>query len=154
VLFRSRLYGMLDGKQQKLALVTDDMPSEEEIAFRGKGGKYHGVPVTELSADQKAELQKILGMLLEPYRTSDQDEALACLKTQGGLDACHLAFYEEADLGHDKVWDNWRLEGPSFVWHFRGDPHVHIWINVADSSDVTLNAFQDSIMTPEDLKKK
>ena len=57
-----------------------------------------------------------------------------------------LAFYEEADLGHDKVWDNWRLEGPSFVWHFRGKPHVHIWINVADDPGVELNAYQDSIM--------
>ena len=148
----NRLYGTLDGKQQKLALVTDDMPDEDQIAFRGKTGEFQGVPVTELSADQKAELQKVLAMLLEPYRTSDQNEALACLKTQGGLDACHLAFYEEADLGRDKVWDNWRLEGPSFVWHFRGHPHVHIWINVADA-EVPLNAFQDSIMTPEDVKK-
>lgn len=149
----NQLYTTLDGKQQKLALVTDDMPDEDQVGFRGKHGKYQGIPLTELSADQKAQVQKILGMLLEPYRTSDRDEALACLKTQGGLDACYLAFYEEADLGKDKVWDNWRIEGPSFVWHFRGDPHVHIWINVADSADVTLNAFQDSIMSPEDLKK-
>jgi len=38
------------------------------------------------------------------------------------------------------VWDNWRLEGPSFVWWFRGSPHVHVWVNVADSPDVELNA--------------
>ena len=51
---------------------------------------------------------------------------------QGGLDDCHLAFYKEGDLGDDGVWDNWRLEGPSFVWYFRGKPHVHVWVNVAD----------------------
>jgi hypothetical protein len=23
------------------------------------------------------------------------------------------------------------VEGPSFVWHFRGAPHVHAYINIA-----------------------
>src|SRR5262245_20786775 len=44
--------------------------------------------------------------------------------------------YKEGDIGNDRVWDNWRLEGPNFVWYFRGEPHVHIWINVADSAAV------------------
>ncbi|MCA9200688.1 MAG: hypothetical protein KDA87_24275, partial [Planctomycetales bacterium] len=78
--------------------------------------------------------------LIEPYRQSDQDEIIQCLKTQGGLDKCHLAFFTDNDIGNDKVWDNWRLEGPSFVWHFRGSPHVHVWVNVADNSNVKLNA--------------
>jgi hypothetical protein len=85
-------------------------------------------------------LQKVLAKLLEPYRQSDRDEVAACLKAQGGLDACSLAFYEKGDIGKDQVWDVWRLEGPSFVWHFRGDPHVHVWVNIADSPDVKLNA--------------
>jgi hypothetical protein len=51
-----------------------------------------------------------------------------------------LAFYRRGDIGDDGVWDNWRLEGPSFVWHFRGAPHVHVWVNVADSPDVPTNA--------------
>ena len=58
----------------------------------------------------------------------------------GGLDSCHLTFYSDKDIGNDKVWDNWRLEGPSFVSHFRGNPHVHVWVNVADSPKVKLNA--------------
>ena len=33
-----------------------------------------------------------------------------------------LTFYEDGDIGNDKVWDCWRLEGPSFVWYFRGSP--------------------------------
>ena len=142
----NKLYTMLDGRQRGLALVTRGMPTEERIAFRGKGGLFDGIPVTEMAADQKQQLQKVLSMLIEPYRQSDRDEAVACLKTQGGLDACHLAFYEQGDVGKDGVWDNWRLEGPSFVWHFRGKPHVHIWINVADDAGVKLNAFQDSTM--------
>ena len=101
---------------------------------------FRGVPVTELSADQKGHLQAVVRKLLEPYRQYDRDEVRACLQAQGGLDACSLAFYQEGDIGKDGVWDNWRLEGPSFVWHFRGAPHVHVWVNVADHADVKLNA--------------
>ena len=32
------------------------------------------------------------------------------------------------------------------MWNFRGKPHVHIWVNVADDPKVELNAFQDSGM--------
>jgi len=72
-------------------------------------------------------MQKVLSSLIEPFRKDDQDEALRCLTKQGGLDACSLAFFTEDDIGRDEVWDNWRLEGPSFVWYFRGAPHVHVW---------------------------
>jgi hypothetical protein len=70
----------------------------------------------------------------------DRDEAMDCLKKQGGLAGCRLSFFADSDVGDDKVWDNWRLEGPAFVWHFRGDPHVHVWVNIADDPKVALNA--------------
>lgn len=133
------LYKMMDGKQQQLALVKTGMPKEQNSGFRAKD-QFQGIPVTELSGDQKEHLQKVLGMLVEHYRQSDQEEALACLKKQGGLDACNLAFFAQDDIGNDGVWDNWRLEGPSLVWHFRGAPHVHVWVNVADDPSVKLNA--------------
>jgi hypothetical protein len=131
---------MLDGKQQKDALVTGKRPREDAVAFQGTGGKFPGIPVTELARDQKAELQKVLLALVEPYRKEDQEEALECLRKQGGLDKCSLAFYQDGDIGKDGEWDNWRLEGPSFVWYFRGSPHVHVWVNVADDSSVATNA--------------
>ena len=134
------VYQMLDGKQQKAALVTGKRPREDAVAFQGASGKFPGVPVTELSRDQKAELQKVLLALVEPYRKEDQEEALECLRKQGGLDKCSLAFYQDGDIGKDGEWDNWRLEGPSFVWYFRGSPHVHVWVNVADDPSVATNA--------------
>jgi len=133
----NELFQMLDGKQRMQALVRD-MPGEHEVAFKGKK-TIDGIPVSELSADQKEVAQKVLKSLIEPYRTSDQTEALKCLETQGGIDACRLAFYPDDDIGDDKVWDVWRLEGPSFVWHYRGSPHVHVWVNVADDPSVPLN---------------
>ena len=133
------LYKMLDGKQRKTALLPRS-PHEAAVAFQGKNAELPGISVADLSSDQKEQVQKVLGSLLEPYRVSDRDEAMQCLKKQGGLDACNIAFYQDKDLGKDGVWDNWRLEGPSFVWHYRGAPHVHVWVNVADSANVKLNA--------------
>lgn len=135
----NKLYQMLDGKQQKQALLPRT-PREQSVSFRGPGAEIPGLAVTDMSSDQKEHMQKVLGSLVEMYRTSDQEEAMKCLETQGGLDACSLSFYSDKDLGRDKVWDNWRLEGPSFVWHYRGAPHVHVWVNVADSHNVKLNA--------------
>ena len=141
----NKLYATLDRKHQELALVTRGMPSEELVGFKGKDGPFQGCPVRAFAPDQKGELQRILGMLLEPFRSSDRDEAVRCLNAQGGLDDCHLAFYKEGDLGNDGIYDNWRLEGPSFVWYFRGRPHVHVWVNVADAPVGVLNSYQDSV---------
>jgi hypothetical protein len=142
----TELFNMLDGKQQEQALVVSGMPTEELVGFRGPKGEFQGLPVRELSQDQAAHLQSILKLLLEPFRQSDQDEATKCLAAQGGLEKCNLAFYKEGDLGDDRIWDNWRLEGPSFVWYFRGKPHVHVWVNIADDPSVMLNSYQNSIL--------
>jgi hypothetical protein len=130
------LYKMFDGEQRDAALVRTGMTGESDINFRN-AKKHQGIPVGQLSADQQQHLREVLAKLVEPYRQSDRDEAMNCLLGQSidgrsGLEACHLAYYAEGDIGDDGVWDNWRLEGPSFVWHYRGAPHVHVWVNVAD----------------------
>ncbi len=134
----NKIYAMLDGKQRKMAQVAKT-PREQNVAFRDKE-EFTGIPMAELSADQKEQVQKTLLSMFGMFRHSDKAEALECLKTQGGIDACNLAFYTDHDIGNDEVWDNWRIEGPSFVWHFRGSPHVHVWVNLADDSSVKLNA--------------
>jgi hypothetical protein len=139
----NNLFKMLDGKQQQQALLVD-APDEALISFQGKEGKFPGLPIRGMSPDQKEHMQQVLQKLIEPYRQSDRDEVVACLKAQGGLDPCSLAFYQEDDLGNDGIWDNWRLEGPAFVWHYRGAPHVHVWISVSDDPSVDLNAKNDS----------
>src|SRR5262249_55047652 len=131
----NKIYQLLDGKQQEKSLVAR-RPAESAVEFRGKGGKYPGLPVAEMTADQKEQLQKFLQTLIAPFRTEDQDEVRQCLQKQGGLDKCSLAFYKDGDIGDDGVWDNWRLEGPAFVWYFRGTPHIHVWVNVAADPSV------------------
>lgn len=135
----NKVFSLLDQKQQGKALIAK-RPRESAVAFRGEKCGYPGIPVGDLSDDQKKALQKVLNLLVEPFRKEDQDEAMECLKKQGGLDKCSLAFYQDGDIGDDREWDNWRLEGPSFVWYFRGEPHVHVWVNVADDPSVKTNA--------------
>lgn len=135
----NKVYEMLDGKQRALAEVKMT-PTEQAVGFLGEKGKFPGIPLSELSSDQKGQVQKTLQKLIEMYRQNERDEVLACLKAQGGLDKCSLAFYTDEDLGDDKIWDNWRLEGPSFVWYFRGFPHVHVWVNIADDASVKTNS--------------
>ncbi|HEY1068597.1 MAG TPA: DUF3500 domain-containing protein [Pirellulales bacterium] len=135
----NKVWEILDGKQRKQALVART-PAESSVAFRGEKGTFDGLKVGEMTADQKAEVGKTLAKLLEPYRSTDQKEVQACLDKFGGLDGCSLAFYQQGDLGDDGVWDNWRLEGPGFVWHYRGAPHVHVWVNVSADPSVKLNA--------------
>jgi hypothetical protein len=149
-----KVYRLLDGKQQKKALVLEGMPyyeldgkidrtvilpdsklrraMEPDVRFRGAKGDLPGLPVTEMTRDQREAMQKVLASLLEPYRKPYQDRVLRCLERQGGLEKCHLIFYREHTLGKDGEWDNWRVEGPAFVWYFRGYPHVHSWIHIAD----------------------
>ena len=135
----SKLYGMLDPKQQAQALIQNK-PKESAVGFQGDMGAFPGVPIKNLADEQKKEMQKILSLLIEPFRKDDQEEALACLKREGGLDHCSLAFYKEGNLEDDGEWDNWRIEGPAFVWYFRGSPHVHSWVHIADDPSVPVTS--------------
>ncbi|MCS6862764.1 MAG: DUF3500 domain-containing protein [Abditibacteriales bacterium] len=128
----NKVYAALDGKQQAKALITDGSPPDtvDSIRIKGPNGKFAGIAVGELSRDQKALVEEVMRALLEPYRPSDVEEVMQCITKNGGLDKVHLQFFKDQDLGNDGIWDRWRLEGPSFVWYFRGSPHVHTWINI------------------------
>jgi hypothetical protein len=135
----NKVFAMLDGKQREKALVSK-LPPESAVGFKGPDGAFPGVRLSELSSDQTEQVKKVMELLLGHYRQVDQKEAAACLDKQGGLEKCSLAFYKDGNIGDDEVWDCWRIEGPSFVWYFRGSPHVHVWVNVADTHEVKLNA--------------
>ncbi len=135
------LFDMLDGPQREQAVLPRPV-SEYEIAFPApeRGRPERGLPVAQMSPDQRAEMQRILGVLLEPFRTHDRDEVVAALRRQGGVDRCRVSFFESWYRRGDDRWDSFRIEGPAFVWHFRGAPHVHVWAHVASDPSVEANA--------------
>lgn len=129
----NEVFMALDGKQRDQALV-ENAPAEDAVQLQGAGAKFPGISIGSLSADQKGLVQSVMKIILAPYREKDVNEALEILKQSGGLDSLHLAFYQTGDIGEDHEWDIWRLEGPNFVWHFRGAPHVHAYVNIAVKS--------------------
>lgn len=133
----NEVFKALDPKQREKALCKK-APDESQIDHRGSG--FEGLQVGAMSSDQQALVKGVMADLLSPYRKADADEVLEIITANGGLEKIHLAFYsldaggENADIGSDGVWDIWRLEGPGFVWHFRGAPHVHTWVNIAKAA--------------------
>ena len=127
----NEIFKALDGEQREKAL-QPKVPADNAkvIELRPRGATIPGLAGEELSADQKELLERTLKSLLGMFRKSDVDEALACIKKNGGLEALRMAFYADEDIGSDGIWDCWRVEGPSFVWHFRGSPHIHVWVNL------------------------
>lgn len=126
----NEVFKALDADQMAKALVKTKPPKETAVQIKGQGGSFDGIAVSELKDDQKQLVEKTLGVLLSPYREEDREEVMEIVKEGGGVDKLHMAFYQQGDLQSDKVWDMWRVEGPSFVWHFRGAPHVHAYINI------------------------
>jgi hypothetical protein len=129
----NEVFAALDGKQREKALLPK-APTENAVLLQGSSGTFPGIAIGELSRDQKGLVEAVMKVILAPYREDDVNEAIAILKDGGGLDALHMAFFEDKDIGNDQVWDIWRLEGPTFVWHFRGAPHVHTYVNVGKKS--------------------
>jgi hypothetical protein len=135
----NEVFKALDGKQQKLALRGD--PRKEEatktVRLAGKKEQINGLPVAELSRDQKELVRKVMGDVLAPFRKADVDEALALIEKSGGIDQLSMSFFnnEGMDVGKDGVWDVWQIEGPTMLWYFRGAPHVHTWVHIRDSAE-------------------
>ena len=140
----NKVYQLLYDKQQAKAKVAH--------APQGRRGRLPGPaqasspasPSPNCPMTRTRSCKRRWQLLLEPYRKEDQDETLECMKKQGGLDKCYLGFYKDGrgeETGSDeKNYDNWRLEGPLFVWYFRGTPHVHVWVNIADDPSIETNA--------------
>lgn len=136
----NEVFKALDQKQRKAALLEKPRPEQETatVALSGSTKDLAGIPVSDLSADQKGLVRKVMADLLAPFRKTDADKAMAMIEA-GGFDNLHLSFYNgkdpeghSYDIGDDGVWDVWQLEGPNMLWYFRGEPHVHTWVHVRE----------------------
>lgn len=126
----NEVFQMLDGKQRETALLGDSRPERgnKTIELTGKTSGLPGIPMSELSADQKAHVRKVLADVLAPFREEDRIESLKLIEPT--FEHLHMAFYKNMDIGNDGVWDVWQIEGPNMLWYFRGKPHVHTWVNI------------------------
>lgn len=128
----NKVYQMLDGKQQEKALLENEPgDNASTIKLKRQAGDLPGLSFADMSSDQQEGVKGVLEDLLMPFREIDRKESMKLIE-KAGMDNLHLSFYEEGDIGEDKVWDNWRIEGPHMIWYFRGAPHVHTWVHISD----------------------
>ncbi len=125
----NEVFKALDGKQRAAALLGDPRKEAKNATVALKA-QHEGLPVKDMSRDQRELVKKVLGDLLLPFRKKDVDEAMRLINAKGGVDSLSMAFYKNLDIGNDQVWDVWQLESSNMIWHFRGHPHVHTWVNI------------------------
>jgi hypothetical protein len=138
-----RLFASLDAAQQECAIV-DRLPHETAI---GLGMRPNGISAAEFSADQLKQLFLLLNTLCAPFRLEDQRRFARCVARQGGMQRLSIAFSRHHRMSQPE-WDDWRIEGPAFVVHYRGWPHVHVWVHVADAPSLPANAHSGTFIFP------
>ena len=131
----NEVFQALDGKQREMALCESSRDEEgnDTVKLTGKTAGLDGIPMTELTADQKGLVRSVIKDLLAPFRKEDAEESMKYIEA-GGFDHLHLAYYKNQDIGKDGVWDVWQIEGPNMVWFFRGEPHVHCWAHIKEKA--------------------
>lgn len=131
----NEVFQALDGRQRQLALLGNARPEEGNatVKLTGKAQGLPGIPLTELSRDQRDLVRQVMGDLLAPFRQEDAEETLRLIE-KNGFEHLHLAYYKNQDVGNDGVWDVWQIEGPAMLWYFRGKPHVHTWVHVREAA--------------------
>jgi hypothetical protein len=125
------LFDALDEKQRAKAIAQDN-PGDGQGGLKPTNPR-HGIPYTELTAEQKALVESVMKALLGPFRAEDVTEVMQLVKENGGLEQIHVAYYKDKGMDDKRPWHFWRVEGPGFVWNFRVLPHVHCWVNIADA---------------------
>ena len=128
----NEVFRALDGKQRTRAL-QPRAPREQSVYTVEPSAEPDGLPVSEMSPDQRELVSHTLEDLLSPFRKRDRNEAIKLIDAAGGVNKLTMAFYRNEDLGNDGMWDVWKLESPTMVWYFRGAPHVHVWVNVQEN---------------------
>ncbi|GIW97025.1 MAG: hypothetical protein KatS3mg111_0358 [Pirellulaceae bacterium] len=131
----NELYQALDGRQRKMALLGRSRGEHgtETVKLKGTDQGLAGIPVSELTEDQRQLARQVMADLLLPFREQDRQECIKLLRKQD-VDKLHFSFYKDENIGDDEVWDVWQVEGPTMVWYFRGKPHVHTWVHIRDSA--------------------
>jgi hypothetical protein len=123
------VYEALNEQQRSKAHATNNPGDTHPKGFAPTKPR-HGIPCSELTADQRELVLKTMRVILDPFRKEDADEVMAIIKANGGLEHVNIAFYKDEGTSEKVRWHFWRLEGPGFVWNFRPLPHVHCFVNV------------------------
>src|SRR5262245_43433225 len=113
-LLGQRILRNLDDGQRKLAVI-EEAPVQTEIELQGQHRLLPGIPVAELTDENKDIVRQLVERVFSAYPAEDVKYARECLAANGGIDALFLSYYlhgEDGDIPEGQVF---RLEGPSAV---------------------------------------
>ncbi len=81
-----------------------------------KTTELQGLPCKELSPDQKKLLLDTMRGMLAMFRQDDVDATVSSIDSRNMLGELHISWFGgKYDIGEDKVWDTWQIEGPNMV---------------------------------------
>ncbi len=97
------VFDALSEKQRKVAVVPGT-PGELEpsVKFKRKDAPKPGLSFGEMNKDQQGLVETVMRTLLSPYRKADVDEVMTIIKTNGGMEKLHLAFYPDMAMNDDQ----------------------------------------------------
>ncbi len=122
----------LDGKQQEKVLVGREPRAEKPSAvIQKRKTDLPGLACADLSRDQQAKLLDTMRRMLVFLRPDDVAATMKTIADRNLVNQLFVSCYGgKYDIGSDKVWDTWQIEGPEMVWYFRGMPHIHAYFHV------------------------
>ena len=129
----NEFFNALDGKQQARILVGREPRDEEPGAvIQKRKTDLPGLSCADLSKDQQAKLLETMRRMLVCFRADDVAATIKTIEDRKLVDRLFVSCYGGPyDIGNDKVWDTWQIEGPEMVWYFRGMPHIHAYFHLA-----------------------
>ena len=122
----------LSGQQQEQGLVSSNPRSEKpDAVLKKSAARGPGLNCAEISSDQQKLLAETMRKMMTIFRDDDVKATIDAIEKRGVLDRLHVSWYDgKYDIGSDKVWDTWQIEGPEMVWYFRGQPHIHSYFHL------------------------
>lgn len=121
----------LDGRQQSLGLLAGEPRDEKPDAVIQIATEKKGLPCAELSKDQKKLLVDTMRGMMAMFREDDVRATIDTIRKKNMVDKLTVSWFSgKYDVGSDKVWDTWQIEGPDMVWYFRGEPHIHCYFHL------------------------
>ena len=123
----------LDGKQQETILVGREPRGERpNVVIEKRKTDLPGLCGADLSKDQQVKFLDTMRRMLVCFRADDVAATMKTIEDKNLVDRLFVSCYGgRYDIGNDKVWDTWQIEGPEMVWYFRGVPHIHSYFHLA-----------------------
>ena len=127
----NRFVQSLDGRQQAMGLIEGEPRSEKPDSVIQIATEKHGLRTSELSKDQKKFLIETMRAMMAMFRQDDVNATIETIRKKNIVDELTVSWFSgKYDIGSDKVWDTWQIEGPNMIWYFRGEPHIHCYFHL------------------------